>query len=109
VGGRVPRLHQEAGRKKAVILCGDLNVAHQRSSEKSLPPTGRLPDSPTKNGEIFRAADALCRPYRFLYPDVTGVYTWWSTFNARANKAGWRIDYFWFQTDQGQDQQCGHL
>ena len=33
--------------------------------------------------------------YRYLYPDVTGKYTWWSyRFNARANNAGWRIDYF---------------
>ena len=33
--------------------------------------------------------------FRFLYPDVTGVYSWWSyRFNARKNNAGWRIDYF---------------
>lgn len=37
----------------------------------------------------------FCDTFRRLYPDVTGVYSWWSyMFNARANNAGWRIDYF---------------
>ncbi|HWQ80511.1 MAG TPA: exodeoxyribonuclease III [Anaerovoracaceae bacterium] len=82
---------------KPVIICGDLNVAHKEIDLKN-------PDSNRKNAgfsdeERAKITELLesgfTDSYRYLYPDVTGAYTWWSyRFNARANNAGWRIDYF---------------
>jgi len=83
--------------KKPVILCGDLNVAHQEIDLKN-PKTNRKnpgfsDEERAKFGELLDAG--FVDSYRYLYPDVTGVYTWWSyRFNARKNNAGWRIDYF---------------
>lgn len=82
---------------KPVIICGDLNVAHKEIDLKN-PASNRKnagfsDEERDKMTELLEAgfADA----YRYLYPDVTGIYTWWSyRFNARANNAGWRIDYF---------------
>ena len=82
--------------KKSVILCGDLNVAHERIDIKN-------PDSNQRNAgftieERTKFAKLLetgfIDSFRFKYPDVV-KYSWWSyRFNARANNAGWRIDYF---------------
>jgi len=83
--------------KKPVILCGDLNVAHKEIDLKN-PKTNRKnpgfsDEERAKFGELLEAG--FVDSYRYLYPDVTGVYTWWSyRFNARKNNAGWRIDYF---------------
>lgn len=83
--------------RKPVILCGDLNVAHQEIDLKN-PASNRknagfTDEEREKFSELLDAG--FVDAYRFLYPDVTGVYTWWSyRFNARANNAGWRIDYF---------------
>jgi len=83
--------------KKPVILCGDLNVAHKEIDLKN-PKTNRKnpgfsDEERAKFGELLDAG--FVDSYRYLYPDVTGVYTWWSyRFNARKNNAGWRIDYF---------------
>ena len=83
--------------KKPVILCGDLNVAHQEIDLKN-PKTNRKnpgfsDEERAKFSELLEAG--FVDSYRYLYPDVTGVYTWWSyRFNARKNNAGWRIDYF---------------
>lgn len=83
--------------KKPVILCGDLNVAHQEIDLKN-PKTNRKnpgfsDEERAKFGELLDAG--FVDSYRYLYPDVTAVYTWWSyRFNARKNNAGWRIDYF---------------
>ena len=81
---------------KPVIYCGDLNVAHERIDIKN-------PDSNTKNPgfsieertKFTELLDAGFKDtFRTLYPD-TVKYSWWSyRFNARANNAGWRIDYF---------------
>ncbi|MBO4992301.1 MAG: exodeoxyribonuclease III [Firmicutes bacterium] len=84
-------------RKKPVILCGDLNVAHREIDLKN-PKTNRgnagfSDEERAKFGELLEAG--FVDSYRYLYPDTTGVYTWWSyRFNARKNNAGWRIDYF---------------
>lgn len=82
--------------KKSVILCGDLNVAHERIDIKN-------PDSNQRNAgftieERTKFSKLLetgfIDTFRFKYPDVV-KYSWWSyRFNARANNAGWRIDYF---------------
>ena len=81
---------------KPVILCGDLNVAHERIDIKN-------PDSNVKNAgftieERNKMTELLnsgfIDSYRYLYPNKI-EYSWWSyRFNARLNNAGWRIDYF---------------
>ncbi|QAT42193.1 exodeoxyribonuclease III [Aminipila luticellarii] len=88
---------KELDLKKPVILCGDLNVAHQEIDLKN-PKTNRgnagfSDEERNAFGELLGLG--LTDTYRHLYPEQTGAYTWWSyRFNARANNAGWRIDYF---------------
>lgn len=82
---------------KPVILCGDLNVAHQeidlKNPKANQGNAGFSDEERGKFGELL--ASGFTDSYRYLYPEVTGQYTWWSyRFNARANNAGWRIDYF---------------
>jgi exodeoxyribonuclease-3 len=84
-------------KKKPVILCGDLNVAHKEIDLKN-------PKTNTRNaGFTIEERNKFTRflesgfidAFRYKYPDVTGAYTWWSyMFRARENNAGWRIDYF---------------
>ncbi len=83
--------------QKPVILCGDLNVAHKEIDLKN-------PSSNKHNAGFTveeRAAfgkllsHGFIDTFRCLYPDLTGMYSWWSyMFQARKNNAGWRIDYF---------------
>ena len=83
--------------KKPVIICGDMNVAHQeidlknpKSNKKN---AGFTPQEREKMTELLAAG--FIDSFRYLYPEQTGAYTWWSyMFNARAKNAGWRIDYF---------------
>jgi len=87
--------------KKSVILCGDLNVAHERIDIKN-------PDANVRNAgfsieERTKFTDLLntgfIDTYRYMNP-TTVKYSWWSyRFNARANNAGWRIDYFVVSND----------
>ena len=83
--------------KKPVILCGDLNVAHQEIDLKN-PKTNRKSAgfSDEERAKMTELLDAgFTDSFRHLYPEVTGVYSWWSyRFKARQNNAGWRIDYF---------------
>lgn len=83
--------------QKPVILCGDLNVAHQEIDLKN-------PKS-NRGSAGFSDEERMCfsslleegftDTFRFLYPEVTGAYSWWSyMYKARQNNAGWRIDYF---------------
>ena len=82
---------------KPVILCGDLNVAHQeidlknpKSNKRS---AGFTNEERTKFTALLEAG--FTDTFRHLYPDTTDAYTWWSYIsNARARNAGWRIDYF---------------
>ena len=82
---------------KPVILCGDLNVAHEEIDLKN-PKTNRgnagfSDEERGKFGELLAAG--FTDSFRYLYPDRTGAYSWWSyRFHARENNAGWRIDYF---------------
>jgi exodeoxyribonuclease-3 len=81
---------------KPVILCGDLNVAHQEIDLKNPKSNEKNPGFTIEERTKFQALlDAgFTDSYRYLYPD-TVKYTWWSyRFNARTNNAGWRIDYF---------------
>ena len=82
---------------KPVIVCGDLNVAHQEIDLKN--PKSNRGSAGFSDEERACFSSLLSKgfidTFRFLYPDVTGVYSWWSyMFKARQNNAGWRIDYF---------------
>ena len=87
----------ELDRKKPVIACGDLNVAHQEIDLKN-PSSNRgnagFSDEERESfGKLLEAG--FTDTFRHLNPDATGIYSWWSyRFNARKNNAGWRIDYF---------------
>ena len=82
---------------KSVIVCGDLNVAHQENEQKNPASNrGSAGFSDEERESFGKLLDAgFTDSFRFLHPDATGMYSWWSyRFNARANNAGWRIDYF---------------
>ena len=82
---------------KPVIFCGDLNVAHKEIDLKN-PKTNRKNAGFTdeERGKFTALLDAgFIDTFRYFYPDLEGVYSWWSyRFSARAKNAGWRIDYF---------------
>lgn len=83
--------------KKPVIICGDLNVAHREIDLKNPKSNrGNAGFSDEERSGFQALLDAgFTDSFRHLYPDATGAYTWWSyMYNARANNAGWRIDYF---------------
>lgn len=83
--------------KKPVIYCGDLNVAHNEIDLKNPKSNRGNPGfSDEERGKFSHLLDSgFTDSFRYLYPDKEGVYSWWSyRFNARANNAGWRIDYF---------------
>lgn len=83
--------------RKPVIVCGDMNVAHKEIDLKN-PKTNvnNAGFTPQERAAMTKLLDSgFVDAFRHLHPDVTGVYSWWSyMFNARANNAGWRIDYF---------------
>lgn len=83
--------------KKPVIVCGDMNVAHQEIDLKN-PKTNRKNAGFTdeEREKFSQLLDSgFIDTFRYFYPDVEGVYSWWSyRFSARAKNAGWRIDYF---------------
>ena len=87
----------ELDSRKPVILCGDLNVAHNEIDLKN-PASNRGNAGFSDEERAAFSALLSCGftdSFRHLYPDKTGAYSWWSyMFNARANNAGWRIDYF---------------
>ena len=82
---------------KPVIICGDLNAAHQEIDLKN--PKANRGSAGFSDEERACFSSLLNRgfvdSFRHLYPDVKGVYSWWSyMYKARQNNAGWRIDYF---------------
>ena len=83
--------------EKPVILCGDLNVAHENIDLKNWK-TNQLSAGFSKEERMKFSAllDAgFIDTFRYFYPDLEGAYTWWNyRFNARKTNAGWRIDYF---------------
>ena len=88
---------EELNQKKPVVLCGDLNVAHNEIDLKN-PKTNRrnagfTDEERNKMTELLGAG--FTDSFRYLYPDKTDIYSWWSyMFHAREKNAGWRIDYF---------------
>ena len=83
--------------QKPVIVCGDLNVAHQEIDLKN-PKTnrGHAGFSDQERGKLTELlSSGFADSFRRLYPERTGAYSWWSyRFHAREKNAGWRIDYF---------------
>jgi len=83
--------------KKPVILCGDLNVAHQEIDLAN--PTSNRDNAgftdEEREGFSNLLAEGFLDTYRHLYPDQAGAYSWWSyRAGARSRNVGWRIDYF---------------
>ena len=84
-------------RRKPVVVCGDLNVAHKEIDLKN-PKTNRMnagftDEERAKFGALLESG--FTDTFRLLYPDAEGIYSWWSyRFHAREKNAGWRIDYF---------------
>ena len=87
----------ELDKKKPVIVCGDLNVAHKEIDLRN-PKTNRMnPGFTDQEREKFTILldSGFTDTFRHFYPDLTDAYSWWSyRFQARAKNAGWRIDYF---------------
>ena len=87
----------ELDQTKPVVYCGDLNVAHQEIDLKN-PKSNRMNPgfSDEERAKMTQLLESgFTDTFRYLYPDKTGAYSWWSyRFNARKNNAGWRIDYF---------------
>ena len=84
-------------KKKPVIYCGDLNVAHEEIDLKN-PSTNHM-NAGFSDEERGKFSDVLAAgfvdSFRYLYPDAVGAYSWWSyRMKARERNAGWRIDYF---------------
>ena len=87
----------ELDEKKPVILCGDLNVAHQEIDLKN-PKTNRknagfTDEERAKFTTLLESG--FTDTFRYFYPEQEGIYSWWSyRFKAREKNSGWRIDYF---------------
>ena len=82
---------------KPVIVCGDLNVAHQEIDLRNPKTNRKNPGFTDQEREKFTALldSGFIDTFRHLHPDTTDAYSWWSyRFQARAKNAGWRIDYF---------------
>lgn len=91
-------LHQlEAETQKPVVVCGDLNVAHQEidlKNPKSNRQNAGFTDQERQKMTLLLDS-GFTDTWRYFNPDVTDVYSWWSyRFQARQKNAGWRIDYF---------------
>lgn len=83
--------------KKPVILCGDLNVAHEeidlKNPKNNHKNAGFSDEERNKMTELL--ASGFTDTFRHFYPDTENIYSWWSyRFKAREKNAGWRIDYF---------------
>lgn len=84
-------------KKKPVLVCGDLNVAHKEIDlarpKENVKNAGFTPEERVGADNIV--ANGFIDTFRHFYPEKTGAYTWWSNFGgARTRNVGWRIDYF---------------
>ena len=83
--------------KKPVIFCGDLNVAHKEIDLKNPKTNHKSAGFTDEERACFTKLldSGFMDTFRYFYPDVEGIYSWWSyMFQARSKNAGWRIDYF---------------
>lgn len=99
-------------KKKPVIACGDMNVAHEEIDLKN-PKTNRKNAGFTdqEREKMTQLLDAgFTDSFRYFYPDLEGVYSWWSyRFRAREKNAGWRIDYFIVSNRLAPMMQCASI
>ncbi|CCY64082.1 exodeoxyribonuclease III [Marseilla massiliensis] len=82
---------------KPVIVCGDMNVAHEEIDLKNPKTNRRNAGFTDEERQKFTTllSSGFTDTFRYLYPDLEGAYSWWSyRFRAREKNAGWRIDYF---------------
>ncbi len=87
----------ELDRHKPILYCGDLNVAHNEIDLKNPKSNrGSAGFSDEERGAFSQLlSSGFTDSFRYLYPDVTDAYSWWSyRFHAREKNVGWRIDYF---------------
>ena len=87
----------ELAATKPVVTCGDFNVAHEEIDLKNPGPNrGNAGFSDEERESFTKLLDSgFTDTFRARFPELTGAYSWWSyRFRARANNAGWRIDYF---------------
>jgi exodeoxyribonuclease-3 len=87
----------ELAKKKPVIVCGDLNVAHKDIDLKNPSSNHQNPGFTDEEREKFQTLldSGFVDSFRYKYPDLEEAYSWWSyRFNSRERNAGWRIDYF---------------
>lgn len=87
----------ELDKSKPVIYCGDLNVAHTEIDLKNPKTNRKNPGFSDEEREKFSMLlnSGFIDSFRYLYPDLTGAYSWWSyRFKAREKNSGWRIDYY---------------
>ena len=87
---------------KPVIICGDLNVAHEeidiKNAKANIGNAGFTYEERAKMTELLK--NGFIDTFRYLYPNQQDTYTWWSYINnARARNIGWRIDYFIISKD----------
>ena len=83
--------------KKGVIVCGDLNVAHQEIDLKNPSSNRKNPGFTDEERSQFTNLlnSGFTDTFRYFYPDQKDIYSWWSyRFQARERNSGWRIDYF---------------
>ena len=95
--------------RKSVMVSGDLNVARTDIDLKNPGPNrGKAGFSDQEREKMERLlSSGFTDSFRYLYPEVTGAYSWWSyRFNARKNNAGWRIDY-WLVSDGAKEKISG--
>lgn len=88
---------QALDQQKPVIMCGDLNVAHQEIDLKNPGPNRLNPGFTEQERGKFSdfLASGFVDSFRYFYPDLSDAYSWWSyRANARERNIGWRIDYF---------------
>ena len=88
--------------KKSVIVCGDMNVAHEeidlKNPKSNRRNAGFTDEERGKMTELLSAG--FIDTFRYFYPDQKDIYSWWSyRFKAREKNAGWRIDYFLVSED----------
>ncbi|MDR1015403.1 MAG: exodeoxyribonuclease III [Coriobacteriales bacterium] len=101
-GAAFTRFVSGLAQDKPVVVCGDLNVAHNEIDLKNPGPNrGNAGFSDEERADFQALLDAgFTDSFRYLYPDRAGAYSWWSfRSNARANNTGWRIDYVLVSND----------
>jgi len=94
---RLAQYLKELDSKKPIVYCGDLNVAHMeidlKNAKSNVGNSGFTYEEREKMTELL--ASGFVDSFRYMYPDTTDHYTWWSYMNkVRERNIGWRIDYF---------------